>query len=237
MKHLGSLIMFGGLSLAFGLAGCAQTKGLTSSLDKSFNSLTAYVKKAEEGNSANRGYVTVENTDIIGFRNIKWGSKPSEDMVFIGYAPSTNKSVEVYKRRSDKLAIGNARLRYIHYYFFNGRFFKASTLTVGHADSDALLHAMETKYGTPVMPDQAAADPLTATYKLEHNPVAMRYAISNGTYHWRANTGYASLICADPARPHLGKEGACEARWASWQLRAALAKYMQKQAKAAGADM
>lgn len=62
-----------------------------------------------------------------GFRGLKWGDPPGEDMV---NEWSINPDFVWYRRAGDKMKIGRANLLSIHYAFYKGQFFFVE-ITVG----------------------------------------------------------------------------------------------------------
>ena len=72
-----------------------------------------------------------------GFRGLKWGDPPGEDMV---NRRSINPDFVWYRRAGDKMEIGRAELISLHYAFYKGQFFlaeiivKASPVEITHYD-------------------------------------------------------------------------------------------------------
>lgn len=58
-----------------------------------------------------------------GFRGLKWGDPPGsgKDMSY-RYGLDRDFDITIYERRNDKMQIGNAKLRDIHYLFYEDRF-------------------------------------------------------------------------------------------------------------------
>ena len=83
-----------------------------------------------------------------GFRGLKWGDPPTEDMVYLGdisYAQNT------YHRKGDKLGIGSATLNEIRYKFnfYSYQFHEVFANFTSETDYKILKIIFEGRYGKP----------------------------------------------------------------------------------------
>ncbi len=84
-----------------------------------------------------------------GFRGLKWGDPPTEDMVYI----DTNNNIKSYTRPGDKLGIGNAEFYILEYDFYEGRFIGIFALFINKDNYDILQTICEEKFGKPTERD------------------------------------------------------------------------------------
>ena len=84
-----------------------------------------------------------------GFRGLKWGDAPAEDMVFVGTISCEGSS---YYRKDDKLNIGSADLDYIFYIFnlYSNQFYKVRLIFTGKYNYDILKIIFEGRFGEPI---------------------------------------------------------------------------------------
>jgi len=83
-----------------------------------------------------------------GFRGLKWGDKPTEDMEFL----LQNKSEEIfYIRPSDKMKIENVELSSIIYGFYKGRFTWVICNFDKESDYDILEIICKERFGKPII--------------------------------------------------------------------------------------
>jgi hypothetical protein len=83
-----------------------------------------------------------------GFRGLKWGDPPTEDMTFIDPYISIDK---LYNRENDKLSIGDAKLQYINYHFdlYSDQFRRITAGFSGEINYRILKIIFEERYGEP----------------------------------------------------------------------------------------
>lgn len=232
IKSTRNIIVISGIFA--GLTGCAELQLYGPTAASAFDSLSGVLNG--DSDKPHKGYITVEDADITGFRDLDWGDAPTTNMQLVKYGKNSDKAVKIYTRQNDKLAIGNARLQHIYYHFFQDKLFKVSTLTGSRDDSLTLRKAINANYGDWVRPDYPSANPLTASYDIQKNSGDLRNSFPNGTYHWRAESGYVNMICIRAEDTPM-QDGVCENRWASWKMLVSLNEHLDKQAKAAGEDM
>lgn len=79
-----------------------------------------------------------------GFRGLKWGDPPGQDMVYYGKSKD-NENVLWYKRKNDKLQIGRARIKCIHYLFYKEQFMEVLIKT-GEVE-DGVINDEEIPWG------------------------------------------------------------------------------------------
>jgi len=91
-----------------------------------------------------------------GFRDIKWGTNVSstKGMEFLrrdwGFnlpVPEGMKADAVYRRKSDLLVIGKAKLRKIEYFFWGGQFYRVSIDFIGDENWINLRHELFELFG------------------------------------------------------------------------------------------
>ena len=83
-----------------------------------------------------------------GFRGLKWGDAPTEDMTFLDEISYEGSS---YYKKDDKLNIGSARLDYIFYIFnlYSNQFYKARLYFTGKTNYDILKIIFEGRFDKP----------------------------------------------------------------------------------------
>jgi hypothetical protein len=86
-----------------------------------------------------------------GFRGLKWGDAPTEDMKFLSERNYSDDTACCYYIYDDKLSIGSANLRDIFYDFtiYSKQFFKVLASFVGEANYNILKIIFEERYGEP----------------------------------------------------------------------------------------
>jgi len=80
-----------------------------------------------------------------GFRGLKWGDPPSEDMEYCRFLDS-DFDITTYERWKDEMQIGGAELDDINYSFYKGRFM-AVEIEPGYDNYDALKDVVMLKFG------------------------------------------------------------------------------------------
>jgi hypothetical protein len=88
-----------------------------------------------------------------GFRGIPWGAEASaypDELVL----ETSERSMAMYARGTDKMAIGDAELTSIKYFFYKGRFHSVSINTKGAPNRRALINVMRVQFGQGVQPNQ-----------------------------------------------------------------------------------
>lgn len=88
-----------------------------------------------------------------GFRGLKWGDAPTEDMVF-SYRVVSEYNIykgNYYYRKSDKLNIGSAELDSIKYIFnlYSNQFYKMQSIFTGETNYNILKIILEGRFGKP----------------------------------------------------------------------------------------
>ena len=83
-----------------------------------------------------------------GFRGLKWGDAPTEDMVCFGKSLCFQST---YERKGDKLGIGSATLDEIYYKFnfYSCQFYEAGSHFFGTDNYDILKVIFEGRFGEP----------------------------------------------------------------------------------------
>ncbi len=82
-----------------------------------------------------------------GFRGLKWGDPPTEDM---DYLRTREFDIKIYRGLDDKMQIGEAKLKDICYLFYEGRFM-AVEISPEWSDYDALKDVVMLKFGDGVV--------------------------------------------------------------------------------------
>jgi len=89
-----------------------------------------------------------------GFRGLEWGSAlPKSDMVYLRTDPSYG-GVKLYKRPSDKLSIGGAKLSAVIYSYWQGKFCSVRIGCEGYENFAALKEACFAQYGSGYQPNE-----------------------------------------------------------------------------------
>lgn len=86
-------------------------------------------------------------SDIEGFRDMRWGDSPSKLGKYVIDKKYQNENKIIYKRQSDELKIGNAKLDAIFYDFFADRLKTVIIKFSGNDNLFAIKQAFESKYG------------------------------------------------------------------------------------------
>jgi len=86
-----------------------------------------------------------------GFRGLKWGDPPGEDME---YYFDEDFDIKGYIRRDDKMQIGDARIEYIHYLFYENRFMAVKIYSYSN-NYDALRDVVLLKFGDGTVTEKA----------------------------------------------------------------------------------
>lgn len=83
-----------------------------------------------------------------GFRGLKWGDLPTEDMVYLG---EISYAENIYHRKEDKLVIGSATLEEIRYKFnfYSYQFYEVFANFTSKTDYKILKIIFEGRYGKP----------------------------------------------------------------------------------------
>jgi hypothetical protein len=113
--------------------------------------LKEWANKIKEEKAKNQDEIGFKN-EPDGFRGLKWGDMPTEDMVFIG---SNLYIGNYYYKRDDKLNIGNAKLDHIFYNFnlYSNQFYEVSVSFFGKNNYDNLEIIFEERFGKPTLKD------------------------------------------------------------------------------------
>ncbi len=89
------------------------------------------------------GIVFAFQNEPDGFRGLKWGDPPTEDMICIG----EEEGIMIYERPTDKMGIGSAKFYSLTYRFYDQRFYNMVAL-FWHADNYEVLKIIcEEKFG------------------------------------------------------------------------------------------
>ena len=92
--------------------------------------------------------------EVMGFRGIKWGDPlPKDGLKVIEKKQFAGKQLTSYKRASDKLDIGSAKVKSITYLFWDGRFYSVVIDCTGGDNYRALLNAFKERLGSPAKSD------------------------------------------------------------------------------------
>ena len=81
-----------------------------------------------------------------GFRELKWGDAPTEDMIFVG---ELNVGEVFYTKIEDKKGIGTAKFYALGYAFYNNRFMQAMGFFRDKDNYNTLETICREKYGEP----------------------------------------------------------------------------------------
>jgi len=94
--------------------------------------------------------VAFAETEIDGFRGIKWGTDISKMKEFtkVGVDPSFG-GIDKYTKSGDSMSIGAASLDSIQYGCWHGKFSSVSIKTSGYSNFHALLDTSKEKFGAP----------------------------------------------------------------------------------------
>jgi hypothetical protein len=84
----------------------------------------------------------------IGFRGIEWGSDAENHKEQLTETSRSKEGVEIYRRRDDKMNIGEADLNSIAYVFYRGQFSAAMIRSSGLSNQTALLRALQAQFGS-----------------------------------------------------------------------------------------
>jgi len=86
-----------------------------------------------------------------GFRGLKWGDTPTEDMTFLYQSLAFLGNGNSYYRKDDKLNIGSAKLDRIFYRFtlYNYQFYKVTATFIYKISYDILKIICEGRFGKP----------------------------------------------------------------------------------------
>ncbi|HQG30617.1 MAG TPA: hypothetical protein PLA83_01705 [Deltaproteobacteria bacterium] len=87
--------------------------------------------------------------DADGFSGLKWGTEYStikDEMTYVCTSPAYG-GIRFYTRKNDELTIGPARVQYINYGFWHGKFFNVIAVVPNHESYDKLKKAVFRKYG------------------------------------------------------------------------------------------
>ena len=91
-----------------------------------------------------------------GFRGLKWGMNIEDinnpNMILV--KTSKEKLFTLYTRKTDKLSIGNAKLKTIHYFFYKGKLFLIHIYAKGHSNFRSLQGAISAYYEPGYQPNK-----------------------------------------------------------------------------------
>ena len=109
--------------------------------------LKEWANKIKEDKAKNQDEIGFKN-EPDGFRGLKWGDAPTEDMTFVS---QSTYSGDTYYRKSDKLNIGTAELDLIFYNFnlYSNQFYEVSVSFFGKNNYDNLEIIFEERFGKP----------------------------------------------------------------------------------------
>lgn len=82
-----------------------------------------------------------------GFRGLKWGNPPTEDMKVVG--KNEDEDTKYYTRFADKKGIGDAKFYLLRYGFYKNRFYDVMGFLRNKDDYDILKTICEEKFGEP----------------------------------------------------------------------------------------
>ena len=80
-----------------------------------------------------------------GFRELKWGDPPAEDMVYW----HEYKGTMTYKRPTDKMGIGSAKFYSLGYSFYGQQFYQIMALFENEDNYNVLKTICEERFGEP----------------------------------------------------------------------------------------
>jgi len=111
--------------------------------------LKEWANKIKEEKAKNQDEIGFKN-EPDGFRELKWGDAPTEDMTFVS---QSTYSGDTYYRKSDKLNIGTAELDEIYYNFnlYSSQFYEVSVSFFGKNNYDNLEIIFEERFGKPTL--------------------------------------------------------------------------------------
>lgn len=89
------------------------------------------------------------SVEIQGFRDFKWGSAPSVDMVIIDKHDQT-KEIK-YKKLNENLKIGNIEIKSVIYFYFDNQL-EAIRVTSGKKEFEDISEILVAKYGGNTAP-------------------------------------------------------------------------------------
>lgn len=91
-----------------------------------------------------------------GFRGLKWGMNIEDinnpNMILVKI--SKDKLFTLYTLKTDKLSIGNAKLKTIHYFFYRGKLFLIHIYAKGHSNFRSLQGAISAYYEPGYQPNK-----------------------------------------------------------------------------------
>ena len=88
-----------------------------------------------------------------GFRGLQWGTSITEIEAQFG-PPTSGKESEMRRRIGDKLAIGEAELIDVLYFFSDGQFDSVMLKSTGFSNKKALIGAFRTQFGEGMKPNR-----------------------------------------------------------------------------------
>ena len=132
-----------------------------------------------------------------GFRGLKWGDAPTEDMKFLG---EINSSYNSYYRKDDKKNIGSAKLDNIFYRFtlYSNQFYDVSATFFGETNYDILKIIFEEKFGKPTLK-------LKDGYSLIWNGENAKISLTFNSKEWKGFFVITSMKIL-PERPEDNKQ-------------------------------
>jgi len=80
-----------------------------------------------------------------GFRELKWGDPPTEDMKVDGVSKGAN----IYRRIGDKMSIGNAKFYLLEYSFYKNQFMEIRGEFISNNNYNVLKTIFEENFGEP----------------------------------------------------------------------------------------
>lgn len=94
----------------------------------------------------------VFGADADGFRDIKYGTSPINQMVKLSEDSTTN--IKQFSLSNEKLNIGQANLDKITYWYFDNKFMGVFINFSGISNFNFLKETLESKYGVPTKPNR-----------------------------------------------------------------------------------
>lgn len=88
-----------------------------------------------------------------GFRGIKWETPISDNANEMTLAEGDGLQ-KFYKRKNDKMTIGDAKLTDVHYVYWSNKFSGAMLRSKGTIEKSAMILAMQTTFGEGQKPNQ-----------------------------------------------------------------------------------
>ncbi|WP_418140600.1 hypothetical protein NUW46_15560 [Marinobacter sp. MA] len=130
---------------------------------------------------------------LLGFRELKWGDAPTDNMVKVG----TVDTFDIYKVNNSDNSIGRASLSAIHYRYLDDKLHSVVLETADFDNGDALLQALDSTFGKGLQPDNGNVHPSNASYVTSNS----RYAAQTNVWYWDKHSGWIDMRCQEGGSP------------------------------------